>query len=221
MIRVTPVRLGSDMELFQQRKTVRLKKWEESWRNRNVKAMPAGRILNGTFLESSLRDPGGFHGQNRGRYITEADQTRNGPAIRQWELPDLATCYWRSQTSAIGMVDQSFKLLMTKVGVFQLQFQSLQIDDSSIGVGNLRTILKLTFANREIVAVISGGTMRMNGLWLRFMFRLTSHFPILSLPMASSRFASSMRGLRGLQGERRWTVGTWNVLDRHWFVRLM
>ena len=75
------------------------------------------------------------------------------------------------------MVDQSFKLLMTKVGVFQLQFQSLQIDDSSIGVGNLRTILKLTFANREIVAVISGGIMRMNGLWLRFMFRLTCTFP--------------------------------------------
>ena len=43
---MTRVRLGgSDTELFQQRKTVWLKKWEENIRNRNVKAMPAGRIL--------------------------------------------------------------------------------------------------------------------------------------------------------------------------------
>ena len=36
---------GNDIKMFQQRKRVWLKKWEESWGNKNVKGMIAGRIL--------------------------------------------------------------------------------------------------------------------------------------------------------------------------------
>ena len=42
--------------------------------------------------------------------------------------------------------------------------QSLQTDDSSIGVGKLSTIVKSVFANPDILAMISGGIVRMNGL---------------------------------------------------------
>ena len=75
--------------------------------------------------------------------------------------------------------------------------QSLQTDDSSIGAGSLPMIVKSMFANPDIVAMISGGIMRMNGLWLRFMFRLISHRLIFNLAMASSRFASSKQDLQG------------------------
>ena len=42
--------------------------------------------------------------------------------------------------------------------------QSLQTDDSSIGTGKLPVIVKSVLANPDIVAMISGGIMRMNGL---------------------------------------------------------
>jgi hypothetical protein len=75
--------------------------------------------------------------------------------------------------------------------------QSLQTDDSSIGAGKLPMIVKSVFANPDILAMISGGIMRMNGLWLRFMFRLITHRFISSLAMAFSRFASFMQSLQG------------------------
>ena len=75
--------------------------------------------------------------------------------------------------------------------------QSLQTDDSSIGAGNLPIIVKSVFANLDIVAMISGGILRMNGLWLWFMFRLSSYRFIISLAMASSTFASSKQDLQG------------------------
>ena len=76
--------------------------------------------------------------------------------------------------------------------------QSLQTDDSIIGVGrHLSVIVKSVFANPDIAAIISGGIMRMNGLCLRLMFRLSSHRFISSLAMAFSRFASSMQRLQG------------------------
>ena len=68
--------------------------------------------------------------------------------------------------------------------------QSLQMDDRSTGVGkNLPKIVRLVFANPDIFAMISSGTMRMKGLWAWFMFRLSwyrfisvqaMNFPILS-----------------------------------------
>ena len=74
--------------------------------------------------------------------------------------------------------------------------QSVQTDDSSIGEGNLPMIVNSVFANPDIVEMISGG-MRMNGLCLRFTFRLSSHRFIFSLAMAFSRSASSMQRLQG------------------------
>jgi hypothetical protein len=67
------------------------------------------------------------------------------------------------------MVDQS--LLTTRVAVFQLQFAS---SHSSIGAGKLPMIVKLVLVNPDILAMISGGIMRMNRLWVRFMFCFSS-----------------------------------------------
>ena len=75
--------------------------------------------------------------------------------------------------------------------------QSLQTDDSSIGTCKFPVVVRSVLANSDIVAMISGGIMRMNGLWVRFMFRFSSHRFIFSLAMASSRFASSMQELQG------------------------
>ena len=75
--------------------------------------------------------------------------------------------------------------------------QSLQTDDSSIAAGNRPMIVKSVFANLDIVAMISGGIIRLNGLWIRFMFRLSSHRFILCLAMAFSRFTSSTQDLQG------------------------
>ena len=75
--------------------------------------------------------------------------------------------------------------------------QSLQTEDSSIGAGKLPMIAKSVFVNPDILAMISGGIKRMNGLWLRFTFRLSSYCFILSLAMAFSRFATSTQNLQG------------------------
>ena len=75
--------------------------------------------------------------------------------------------------------------------------QSLQIDESSIGTGSLPVILESVSAKRDIVAMISGGIMRMKGLCPRFMSRWSSHRFIFRLAMAFSIFASSMQRLQG------------------------
>ena len=77
--------------------------------------------------------------------------------------------------------------------------QSLQTDDSSIsiGLGRLPVIVKSVLASPDIVAMISEGIMRMNGLCLRFMSRLSSHCFISSLAMVFSRFSSSMKRFLG------------------------
>jgi hypothetical protein len=64
--------------------------------------------------------------------------------------------------------------------------QSLQTDDSSITAAKLPILLKSMLANSDILAMASGGIKRMNGLWLRFMFRLSSDRLIVSLAMAFS-----------------------------------
>ena len=66
--------------------------------------------------------------------------------------------------------------------------QTLQTDDSSKASGKLPTIVKSVFANSDILAMIFGGIMRMNGLWIRFIFCLSSDRFISSLARA---FANS------------------------------
>lgn len=58
-------------------------------------------------------------------------------------------------------------------------------------------IVKSVFVYPDIFAMISGGIMRMNGLWVRFMFRFSSDRFFSSSTMNFSRFASSMHGSQG------------------------
>ena len=71
--------------------------------------------------------------------------------------------------------------------------QSVQTDDSSKGSGKLPTIVKSVFANSDILAMISGGIMRMKGLWIRFIFCMSLDRFISSLDRA---FASSKQDLQ-------------------------
>ena len=68
----------------------------------------------------------------------------------------------------LGMCDKDGKLIVIddqSCGVpTTILLQSLQTDDSSIGAGNLPMSVKSVFANPDIVAMISGGILRRNGL---------------------------------------------------------
>ena len=80
-----------------------------------------------------------------------------------------------------------------------VRLQSLQTDDSSIQAGKLRMIVKLVFANSDILAMISGGIMRMNGLWTWLISRLSSARFFSSLASSLHRLQEVLFGDEILQ----------------------
>jgi hypothetical protein len=106
-----------------------------------------------------------------------------------------------AQALILEVSDMDGKLILIDVqsrGVpITVCLQSLQTEDSSIGAGKLPMIVKLVLVNPDILAMISGGIMRIKGLWVRFLFRFSSNRFVPSLVMSVSRFASSSHRLQG------------------------